>query len=349
MKEGVGFFFHNKGAPFKNTSECWVGGLFLCSAVLTSSSASQTVNGAREMEAMNTFPRCVPVQTVHWYASFEATSCIEGSGIRHLSLLAEKEIMRICTMECHRKVLCSERQRGLQMKYPLVYFHVPPVLTPQNWSYSPHVVPEQLWWHAAGNLFSLQMGGSLCRTRSSEGRAAWGPRMRLTTVILKEKLEDCMQLQVRNSQHCSSLFVCLLLLAGSSTAGMSARHGCCWGCVRGSRDPTVKYLFCFVFFSFEQVLHKSERHFKAVGMMCLKDSRWENAGAVFLGHLFFCWGQSEVLLRYQIFVGSTTWLSLVLEVSSRKPTNIAPATSFERGATQEHCLTTWSLWVVILQ
>lgn len=200
------------------------------------------------MEAMNTFPRCVPVQTVHWYASFEATSCIEGSGIRHLSLLAEKEIMRICTMECHRKVLCSERQRGLQMKYPLVYFHVPPVLTPQNSSYSPHVVPEQLWWHAAGNLFSLQMGGSLCRTRSSEGRAAWGPRMRLTTVILKEKLEDCMQLQVRNSQHCSSLFVCLLLLAGSSTAGMSARHGCCWGCVRGSRDPTVKYLFCFVFF-----------------------------------------------------------------------------------------------------
>lgn len=210
------------------------------------------------MEAMNTFPRCVPVQTVHWYASFEATSCIEGSGIRHLSLLAEKEIMRICTMECHRKVLCSERQRGLQMKYPLVYFHVPPVLTPQNWSYSPHVVPEHLWWHAAGNLFSLQMGGSLCRTRSSEGRAAWGPRMRLTTVILKEKLEDCMQLQVRNSQHCSSLFVCLLLLAGSSTAGMSARHGCCWGCERGSRDPTVKYLFCFFFFLWAGTTQKWE-------------------------------------------------------------------------------------------
>lgn len=38
---------------------------FLCGAVLTSSCVSQTVNSDREMGALNMFPRCVPVQTVH--------------------------------------------------------------------------------------------------------------------------------------------------------------------------------------------------------------------------------------------------------------------------------------------
>lgn len=97
---------------------------FLCGAVLTSSCISQTVNSAREMGALNMFPRCVPVQTVHWYASFEATSCIEGSGIRHLSLLAGREIMRICTMECHRKVLCSPlwEAEGITNEVPIGLF-----------------------------------------------------------------------------------------------------------------------------------------------------------------------------------------------------------------------------------